>query len=134
MFFLQYGGCDQHQVRAAKHKTHLKSIVDKSFIIVLLRRSIEGAGGIEINNDRITSTGDIEVMSMTGGVATFSPIAVIEHKGIVSQGETSGHYTADIKTSEGDWFHTNDHQKPRKIDKRKVTKNAAVILYYKQSS
>ena len=135
MFFLQYGGCDQHQVKAAKHKTQLESIVDRSFIIVLLRRAIDGAEGIEINNDRITSTGDIEVMSMKGGVATFSPVALIEHKGIVnSQGITSGHYTADVKTPNGVWFHTNDHQKPRKIEKRKVTKNAAVVLYCKKSS
>ena len=132
---MQYGGCDQHQVKAAKHKTQLRSIVDKSFIIVLLRRAMEGAEGVEINNDRITSTGDIEVMSMNGGVAKFSPVAVIEHKGIVNrEGQTSGHYTADIKTTTGFWFHTNDNQKPRKIDKRKVTKNAAVILYAKQSS
>ena len=94
---------------------------------------MEGPQGVQINNNRITATGDIEILSKNGVFATFTPVAVIEHRGRVnSQGVTSGHYTADVKSRNGLWFHTDDQHMPRKIDRRKVTKNAAVVLYCKK--
>ena len=129
--FFQYGGCGQK--RTANHKTQLKNLVDRNFLIVLLRRAVQGEHGMEINSDRIMATGDIEVQSKNGIVAKFSPIAIIEHSGIMdNQGETRGHYVCDVKTKNKIWFHTDDNNTPKKIDRKKVTKTAAVILYAKQ--
>ena len=114
--------------------TQLNTLADRHFLIVLLRRAIQGDNGVEINTDKISATGDVEVVSKNGILGTFSPIAVIEHTGDVnSQGVTYGHYVCDVKTKDGRWYHTDDKNKPKEIDKRKVSKKATVVLYCKKA-
>ena len=51
----QYGGCGE--MTTAQHKTRLKSLFDRKYIIVLLRRLVDGPAGLEINTNRVTSSG-----------------------------------------------------------------------------
>ena len=51
----QYNGCGE--TTTAQHRTRLKSIVDRKYIIVLLKRLVEGPDGLEINTNCVTSSG-----------------------------------------------------------------------------
>ena len=95
---------------------------------------MQGFHGVEINTSKITATGDIEVSSKNRVrvCATFEPIAIIEHSGVTTQGDTCGHYRCDVKARNGKWFSTDDKKMPKKIERRKVTKSAAVVLYCKK--
>lgn len=127
----QNGGCG---VRAtARHSSKIKTILDKHFLIVLLRRAIQGPSGVELNMDKVSATGDVEIGSKNGIYATYSPIAIIEHSGqVISNGDTRGHYMCDVKRRDGQWYHTNDECLPKKIDRLKVSRKAAVVLYCKK--
>ena len=103
-------------------------------MIVQLRRVIEVGGHHQINDNKVRATGDTEVTTSIGSISYFVPIAVIDHIGSIGlEGSTLGHYLCDVKSKEGDWFHTNDNLNPVKINRRKVTKKAAVVLYRKKS-
>ena len=125
------GGCGMRLT--ARHRNMIKSMTDKQFIIVLLRRVIETNDGYEINRNNVRATGDIQITDKVGSTSTFCPIAVIDHTGSMqSQGQTQGHYMCDVKTRENKWFHTSDNMTPKEITERQVTKQAAVVLYSKQ--
>ena len=62
-------------------------------------------------------TDDVIITDSLGQSAVFSPIAVIHHTGIVTQGnDTRGHYRADVRSPATDeWFQTSDDQVPFQI-------------------
>ena len=128
----QSGGCGMKAT--ARHSSKIKTINDRHFLVVLLRRVTQGQNGVELNMNKISATGDVEVVSKNGIYGTFSPIAVIEHSGeVILSGDTRGHYMCDLKTKDGQWYHTNDDCLPKKIDRLKVSRKAAVVLYCKKS-
>ena len=70
----------------------------------------------------------------------YTPITVIHHritvldgcsenKKVPIDGETRGHYMADIKTVEGKLVHTDDGKKPREINSANVSTQGTVIMY-----
>ena len=127
-FIFQYGGCGKRTT--AKHSTKIKSLLDKHHLIVLLRRVMQGPDGVEINMGRVSSTGKVKVISKNGEVANFMPTAVIQHSGqVIRGGDSRGHYTCDVLSRENDWWHTNDKQQPKKINRQKVSKHATTVLY-----
>ena len=125
------GGCGRKMT--AKHTTKIKSLTDKQFLIVLLRRVTDTDEGYEINRNNVRSTGSIQIVDKVGSSPTFTPIAVIDHTGSLgADGATEGHYMCDIKSREGKWYHTSDNLTPKEITRRQVTKQAAVVLFSKQ--
>ena len=65
--------------------------------------------------------------------AAFEPIALVEHRGQMSQdGKTQGHYICDLEDKETlTWFRTNDNQPPIAISLDCVTQSPVVVLYRK---
>jgi ubiquitin C-terminal hydrolase len=91
---------------------------------------MQGPDGVEINMGRVSSTGKVKVISKNGEVANFMPTAVIQHSGqVIRGGDSRGHYTCDVLSRENDWWHTNDKQQPKKINRQKVSKHATTVLY-----
>ena len=128
----RYGGCGNRG--GAEHSTKIKTLSDRHFLIVILRRlTMTEDNRFEINDNRVSATGDIKIASKNGITSKFKPVAVIDHRGgnVRSDGTSQGHYICDISTKDGHWFHTSDNDKPCKLNKHKVTKYAAVVLYKK---
>ena len=74
-------------------------------------------GSLQILDTKCKVTEDITITDSSGKSAVFSPIAVIHHTGIVTQGnDTRGHYRADVRSPATDeWFQTSDDQVPFQI-------------------
>ena len=90
-------------------------------------------GSNRVNRNKVSAIGDIEVVAKTGSISIFEPIAIIEHMGgLTASGSIRGHYVADIKTKEGKWYKTSDNLEPKEIPRRQVSKQAAVVLYFKK--
>ena len=124
-------GCGQRLT--AEHKTTVHTIVDKHFLMIILRRVVDGVNGIEINQNRVKATGDVEIKDSQGNTGLFQPIAVIGHSGSIGVGgETSGHYVCDVRTKQGSWFKTNDNQEPSQIAPNQVSEQGTVILYFRR--
>ena len=129
---LDDGGCGE--VNTVPHRTSIYSTRDKFFIIVVLRRVVWDAfRRPNVNRNNVTATGDLQVTDKIGSVSLFEPIAVIEHwGGMTTGGSTQGHYVCDIKSRQERWYRTSDNSIPKEISKRKVSKQAAVVLYFKK--
>ena len=127
------GGCGETGI--AGHRTVISRTTDQHFIMVQLRRAISTPlGYYNLNRNRVNATGDIRVVDNVGSVSYFDPIAVIDHIGSVSSsGDSRGHYLCDVRTKNGVWMHTDDNKEPIQIRRQNVSKQGAVILYYKRA-
>ena len=141
-------GCKQNN--GAENRATLKNCKDTEFLIVMLRRVVQGEGGPEILQHTV-NPGDalhirysIQILSQPNfkidsyrdnseETVQFNPVALIEHQGYMSEGgQTQGHYICDLQDKEtGLWFRTNDNQKPVPISLNNVTNKPVVILYRK---
>ena len=64
----------------------------------------------------IANTDFANIIDQRNKLERFIPIAVIQHRGSVTGGDTSGHYTADIYKN-FQWYHYSDDSKPKPISK-----------------
>ena len=66
-----------------------------------------------------------------GDESTYAPIALIHHTGEVDEDRntTRGHFMADIKNNDDEWFRTSDNLPPVKIRTSDLSENAYMVLY-----
>ena len=72
----------------------------------------------------------IILRDFNGVDAWYTPISIIEHRGVLSKsGPSAGHYVCDVKDKiTSKWFRTNDDQHPVKIDVAEVSNQAYAVL------
>ena len=58
-------------------------------------------------------------------------MAILHHEGfILEDGETVGHYRADVKNiKSGQWFRTSDNETPECLDSKDLSNQGSVFLY-----
>ena len=95
----------------------LTGVVIKLCKIMFLAISLNRLDGLQILDTKCKVTEDVTITDSCGHSAVFTPIAVIHHTGIVTQGnDTCGHYRADVRSPVTDeWFRTSDDQVPFKV-------------------
>ena len=54
-----------------------------------------------------------------------------DHIGDVQGNETSGHYKADVRNLDGNWYRTSDDMMPQKIIENDVSDQGYIFLYKK---
>jgi hypothetical protein len=138
----------------AENRSMIKSCEASNFLIVMLRRVVQGEEGPEIVQNRVNSIDNICIRYIKFTKNTrkmlinicyrdssrtfghFEPIALVEHQGQMAEdGKTRGHYICDLEDQETlRWFRTNDNQTPVPISLDDVTKNPVVLYRKKHSS
>ena len=105
------GGCKKNI--GGKHCTRIVDVSKMMFLTITVNR----LDGLQILDTKCKVTEDVTITDSHGLSAVFSPIAVIHHTGIVTQGnDTCGHYRADVRSPVTDeWFRTSDDQVPYKV-------------------
>ena len=106
------------KVTGGKHFTKIVNVSTTTFLTTIVNRLIHDENGsLQILNTKCSVTDDVIITDSLGQSAVFSPIAVIHHTGIVTQGnDTRGHYRADVRSPATDeWFQTSDDQVPFQI-------------------
>ena len=108
------GGCKKNI--GGKHCTRIVDVSKIMFLTISVNR-LDTKNGLQILNTKCKVTEDVTVTDSHGLSAVFSPIAVIHHTGIITQGnDTCGHYRADVRSPVTDeWFRTSDDQVPFKV-------------------
>ena len=106
------------RVTGGKHFTKVIDVSSTTFFTTIVNRLIRHENGsLQILNTKCSVTDNVKITDSFGQSAVFSPIAVIHHTGIVTQGnDTCGHYRADVRTiSTDEWFQTSDDQVPFQV-------------------
>ena len=115
-------------------RTRLTNVNESKFIIIHLQRLVKIGTQLYIVDTKVNdSHEEITIQDFNGEIATFSPIAIIHHSGIVTGNDTRGHYRADVKNQfSNTWYRTSDNDRPQKLSTQSVTKTGYIFLY-KQS-
>ena len=106
------------KVTGGRHFTKVVDVSTMTFLTTIVNRLIRlGNGSLEILDTKCRVTDDVIITDSFDQSAVFSPIAVIHHTGIVTQGnDTRGHYRADVRDpATGEWFQTSDDQLPFQV-------------------
>ena len=96
----------------------IMDVTTMTFLTMIVNRVIcLENGSLKILDTKCRVTEDITITDSRGQSAVFSPIAVIHHTGIVTEGnDTCGHYRADVRSPINDvWHQTSDDQIPVEI-------------------
>ena len=133
--------------KGAENRSMIKSCKETQFVIVILRRVVQGAAGPILVQSTTDSTEKLQIRyfffqskiydlimnsrDFNGYSSDFEPISLIEHKGFISEeGQSQGHYICDVKCTETqEWLRTDDNHEPMSISLSDVTKKPVVVLY-----
>ena len=74
---------------------------------------------------------EVQISDLQNKRAKFKPIAVIFHIGDVQDKEAYGHFKADVKNVDGNWYRTSDDMMPQKIKENDVSDQGYIFLYKK---
>jgi hypothetical protein len=84
----------------AEKRSSLQNVKNTKFIIIILRRTELHRGQAVVNTNDVSALQTINLKDMENDEATFEPISVVQHQGILRRdGTSSGHYTADVKNA-----------------------------------
>ena len=114
--------------RDAVTRSQIHDISTAEYLTVILQRTKIIDGRETIVENEVHSTDTVVLFDSIGIRATYEPIAVIQHQGSINiQGQSSGHYTADIKNGQ-QWFRTSDNDIPVAITPSQVSKTGYIII------
>ena len=115
-------------------RTRLSNVTEAKFLIIHLQRLVKIGTQLHIVDTKVNdSHEEVTIQDVNGETATFEPIAIIHHSGIVTGNDTRGHYRADVKNQlSNTWYRTSDNDRPQKLSSQSVTKTGYIFLY-KQS-
>ena len=122
-------GCGQR--RGALLFNKIESIDNADFLIIMLRRLVDNGNGPTIIRNSVPLGLEARVSDLQNKSALFRPLAVIFHIGDVEGKETYGHYKADVRNLDGNWYRTSDQMKPQKIQESEVSDQGYIYLYQK---
>ena len=97
----------------------------------MLRRLVDNGNGPTIIRNSVPLGLEARVSDLQNKSALFRPLAVIFHIGDVEGKETYGHYKADVRNLDGNWYRTSDQMKPQKIQESEVSDQGYIYLYQK---
>ena len=120
------------KVTGGRHFMKIMDVTTMTFLTMIVNRVICLENGLlKILDTKCRVTEDINITDSRGQSAVFSPIAVIHHTGIVTQGnDTRGHYRADVRSPvTNEWFRTSDDQLPFKVSS--PSDQCYIIIYKK---
>ena len=88
-------------------------------------------GDIFVDNysNRVTVTDDLTLNDSDGVSQKYIPIGVVPHSGNIYGKKSSGHYTCDLKQTNGKWIRTNDDKTATVLSESDVTKSGYIVLY-----
>ena len=122
--------------RNAINCSQIYDVSTAEFLTVILQRTISIDGHNTIVRSQVVATDTVILKDSKGVRAEYEPIAVIQHEGIINrQGQTSGHYIADVKNQRlHQWFRTSDNDIPVAITENEVSRTGYIILYARVDS
>ena len=123
------GGCGQKSEAQVYRK--IDNIDETEFIIIVVRRLVNYGNGPIILRNRVLVDEEVQLTDFENRSSKFRPLAVIFHIGDVQGDETSGHYKADVRNLDGNWYRTSDDMMPQKIKENDVSDQGYIFLYKK---
>ena len=122
-------GCGQ--LGEAQVYRKIDNIEETEFIIIVIRRLVDYGNGPVILKNRVLVDDEVQLTDLENRSSKFKPLAVIFHIGNVQGKETSGHYKADVRNLDGNWYRTSDNTMPQKIQENEVSDKGYIFLYKK---
>ena len=122
-------GCGQRSGALLYNK--IENIGEAKFIIVMLRRLVDYGYGPTILRNSVPLGQEARLSDLQNRSSRFRPLAVIFHIGDVEGKETYGHYKADVRNQDGNWYRTSDQMMPQKIREAEVSDQGYIYLYQK---
>ena len=117
-------------VNEAHHFVKLVDSSDVKFIIVSLQRLQKVNGQVQINRTSVPvgRVAIANIIDQKNKLSMFVPVAIIQHHGIVTRGDTRGHFTADV-CKDFKWYRYSDDSQPQAVPK--PTDQGYIYLYKK---
>lgn len=117
-------------------RTRITNVYESQFMIIHLQRLLKIGTQLHIVDTKVNEAHEeVTIQDVSGETATFSPIAIIHHSGIVTGNDTQGHYRADVKNQlSNTWYRTSDNDRPQKLSSQSVTKTGYIFLYKKSGA
>ena len=122
-------GCGQRG--EALHYFKVVNLDECEFFIIVLKRLVDYGNGPIILRNRVILGEEVQISDLQNKRAKFKPIAVIFHIGDVQDKEAYGHFKADVKNVDGNWYRTSDDMMPQKIKEKEVSDQGYIFLYKK---
>ena len=122
-------GCGQQS--EALNYSKIDNIDETEFIIIVLRRLVNFGNGPTILRNNVILDKEVQLTDLQNRNSTFKPLAVIFHIGNVQGQDAYGHYKADVRNLDGNWYRTSDDMMPQKIEDDEVSDQGYIFLYQK---
>ena len=122
-------GCGQRS--EAKYYSKIENIEETEFIIILLERLVNFGNGPTILRNNVLLDQEVQLTDIQNRSSKFRPLAVIFHIGNVQGQDGYGHYKADVRNLDGNWYRTSDDMMPQKIRGDEVSDQGYIFLYQK---
>ena len=115
----------------AMHYSKIENIDETEFIIVVLRRLVDFGNGPMILRNNVLVDHEVWLSDIQNRSSKFRPLSVIFHIGDVQGKDTFGHYKADVRNLDGNWYRTSDDMMPQMIKEAEVSDQGYIYLYQK---
>lgn len=118
--------CDRKNPR--KIKIRMKD--ETNLFTIYLSRGVGVPGAYSVSKQQLISTDDVVIKSENGHQMTFEPIGMITFVGsVLNDNVSGGHYSAILKTKNGNYFLSNDNSAPIQKLKENISKNTIMQIY-----
>ena len=116
-----------HISGGAKLNFNLITEESSEFLIIQVKRGIENY----TYSNNVKATEDVNLLDSSGVQRTYTPIAIIHHRGGLGLSvRSSRHYMCDVRSQEDmKWYHTSDAATPIPLSVEKVSTKAFIVLY-----
>ena len=94
-----------------------------------MQRLVDDGNGQVILRNNVPLGKEFRISDLQNQSSMFRPLAVIFHIGNVRGNETSGHYKADVRNLDGNWYRTSDQMMPQKIQAEEISDQGYIYLY-----
>ena len=115
----------------ALHYFKVVNLDECEFFIIVLSRLVDYGNGPIILRNRVILGEEVQITDLQNKRVKFQPIAVIFHIGDVQGKEAYGHFKADVRNVDGNWYRTSDDMMPQKIKEKEVSDQGYIFLYKK---
>ena len=115
----------------ALNYSKINNIDETEFIIVVLRRLVDFGNGPMILRNNVLVDHEVWLSDIQNRSSKFRPLSVIFHIGDVQGKDTFGHYKADVRNLDGNWYRTSDETMPQMIKEAEISDQGYIYLYQK---
>ena len=122
-------GCGQ--IGDGVHYSKIVDLNENEFLIIVLSRLVNYGNGPTILRNRVSLGEEVQLSDFENKSSTFKPLAVIYHIGDIHGNEAYGHFKADVRNIDGNWYRTSDDMMPQKIKEKEVSDQGYIFLYKK---